>query len=171
MLKLRCFACTGVLMLSSAGVAGSELGYRTEGYPAIQTSTKSTRSSDGGHRHFTKPAYNNSSTHQPYYRSYHAHKDAIRRGEYNYGVPWGLAYPGVSYVGRHQPYPSLHGPLLHGPVSSFPHASSSYPLEHTAASPPVRQLLKTLDGQCFEVQRNNKGEELRTELNAEQCNW
>ena len=50
----------------------------------------------------------------------------------------------------------------------------SYPTERVVVRQsltPGRHLLRDLDGRCWEKRRNDRGEELRVELPAEDCDW
>lgn len=154
MFRFRCFAIIGLLCSAITSVSAVELGYRTEGYTALANA--STRNTNSGHRHFTKPAYSNSS----YYRSYHAHKDAVLSRAYSDGAPWAWAYA-----------PGYFGPGNLIGHYNYPVTALDTPLDSIPVTTPVRRLLKTQSGGCYEVQRNEQNEELRIELSVDDCNW
>ena len=77
-----------------------------------------------------------------------------------------------NYHRSHQSYRVVHHSTYHEPVSRRQVIYRTRVVEPEAETAATgRQLLRDLEGNCFEIHRSDEGDELKEQLPEEACHW
>ena len=138
----------------------------------------------GGHRHGYR--YHGYKSHGHYGRRYgyahRPHRPYKPRGYYHYGYRGydsgdlaaaafvgGLIGYGISSYRYRHPRTYYSGNNTY--TTYLPSGTSIVQRQTVPQSPPARTLFRDRHGECFEIRRNNYGDELRIQLDRSECSW
>ncbi len=145
-----------IICLSSGSVALAS-GYRHGGYHDghARFAAGYYRHDGFGHRGYGKHHYRH---HGYRHRRHHADEGAYLLGGLLIGAILTESYHRAQY---NRAYPPERQIIYRTRV-----------IERTAAAvAPGRHLFRDIDGNCFAIRRNDNGDELRSELPVEECDW
>ncbi len=150
-----CAVTAATLVFASVAAAGGYKGHGHHGY---------------GHHGYKHHGFKHHGHH--HHRRYRSHQSAYLLGGLvlgsaltyaftrpHYYSPRDYYYPHRRHYGRYYSYPRRH--VVH----------ETRVIERPSYVVSGRHLHRDLEGHCFEIRRNEFGDELRTQLSTSQCDW